>query len=286
MAINAIDIRDEARQYIYGTGLGEKPTLVQGAGTTSVTGDIVTFDIADGTDARPADILSVYAAADAANAFSVYVLSVATDTITGVNGYEGAAWADSVSVASTIFEISPLVGEAMMFDKIDAVIGRFLWPQVFTMDADTVTPDLSDGQVDLDTRDEEIVAAWQKIGGQYLQIPYAITKNAPIGDFPSGKMGSFDASDGSLVFYTVKRRVTLADTTSTPAMISMIATGAAALALGSALVEAKLEAAKKDSQNRVTLSSDDLWTDFVTQKQAFNEDLSRDVVISFAIDRG
>ena len=133
--------------------------------------------------------------------------------------------------------------------------------------------------------DEEIQIAMQKIGPAYIPIAATLLKWAPTGDFPSGKMGSFDFLDGSLVYYAAKRRITLADSTQTDELVALIATGAAALALGSALVEAKLAASQAD-RARLTLGSEDLWQDFVTQKQQYNEDLARDTVIGFAIDRG
>ena len=284
MAIAAADIRDVARQYLYGTGLAEKPTLVQGAGSTVVTGNLVSFDVADGTRVKPEDTLSVYGA-DEAEAYSMYVMGVETNTVTAVNGYEGPAIPNGTATSALIFEVSPLVNDALMYNKIGVIVNRFLWPQVFAIENDTVAPNLSTGQVELNARDEEIQIAMQKIGGAYVPIAAALLKWAPVGDFPSGKMGSFDFADGSTVYYAAKRRITLADTTQTDELVALIATGAAALALGSALVEAKLAASQSD-RARLTLGSEDLWQDFVTQKQQYNEDLSRDTVIGFAIDRG
>ncbi len=284
MAITATDVRDVARQYLYGTGLAEKPTLVQGSGATTVTGNIVVFDVADGTKVQPEDTLSVYGTT-AALAYSVYVLSMSTNEVTAVNGYEGPAFPTSTATSGLLFEVSPIVNDALMFDKIDVIVGRFLWPQIFSIENDTVTPNLSSGQVDLNAADEEIQIAMQKIGPAYIPIAATLLKWAPTGDFPSGKMGSMDFLDGSTVYYAAKRRITLADSTQTDELVALIATGAAALALGSALVEAKLAASQSD-RARLTLGSEDLWQDFVTQKQQYNEDLSRDTVIGFAIDRG
>ena len=284
MAITATDIRDIARQYLYGTGLAEKPTIIQGSGVTAVTGNIVIFDVADGTKVQPEDTLSVYGTT-AALAYSMYVLSVSTNSVSAVNGYEGPAIPDSTDTSGLLFEVSPIVNDALMFDKIDVIVGRFLWPQIFSIENDTVTPNLSSGQVDLNAADEEIQIAMQKIGPAYIPIAATLLKWAPTGDFPSGKMGSFDFLDGSTVYYAAKRRITLTDSTQTDELVALIATGAAALALGSALVEAKLAASQSD-RARLTLGSEDLWQDFVTQKQQYNEDLSRDTVIGFAIDRG
>jgi hypothetical protein len=284
MAMTATDIRDVARQYLYGTGLAQKPTLVQGDGITAVTGNIVIFDIADGTKVEAEDTLSVYGTTDVL-AYSMYVLSMAGNSVSAVNGYEGPAIPNSTATADLIFEVSPLVNDALMFDKIDVIVNRFLWPQVFAIEDDTVTPNMASGQVDMDARDEEIQIAMQKVGSAYVPIAASLLKWAPTGDFPSGKMGSFDFLDGSTVYYSAKRRITLADSTQTDELVALIATGAAALALGSALVEAKLAASQSD-RARLTLGSEDLWQDFVTQKQQYNEDLSRDTVIGFAIDRG
>lgn len=284
MAITATDVRDVARQYLYGTGLAEKPVIIQGSGVTAVTGNIVIFDVADGTKVQPEDTLSVYGTT-AALAYSMYVLSMAGNSVSAVNGYEGPAIPNSTATSGLLFEVSPIVNDALMFDKIDVVVNRFLWPQIFSIENDTVTPNLSSGQVDLNAADEEIQIAMQKIGPAYIPIAATLLKWAPTGDFPSGKMGSFDFLDGSLVYYAAKRRITLTDSTQTDELVALIATGAAALALGSALVEAKLAASQAD-RARLTLGSEDLWQDFVTQKQQYNEDLSRDTVIGFAIDRG
>ncbi len=284
MAIAAADVRDVARQYLYGTGLAEKPTLVLGSGATSVTGNIVTFDVADGDKVKAEDTLSVYGAAEAA-AYSMYVLSVVTDTVTAVNGYEGPAIPDSTATAALLFEVSPVVSDALLYEKINVVVARFLWPQIFSIENDTVIPNLSSGQVDVDAADEEIQIAMQKIGPAYIPIAATLLKWAPTGDFPSGKMASMDFLDGSTVYYAAKRRITLAASTQSDELVALIATGAAALALGSALVEAKLAASQSD-RARISVGSEDLWQDFVTQKQQYNEDLARDTVIGFAIDRG
>lgn len=285
MALDKTEIRDIARDILYGTGLGEKPSLRVGSGTATVTGSTAVFDVDDGDLVRPGDILTNYGATSTADAYSFYILSISTDTVTCVNGYEGAAIANGASVAGMIFEVMPLVSQWKIYESIDVIIDRFLWPEVFDITQDTATPDLTTGQVDLDSADEEILNAWQVIGSETVPVSFYLQKNMSTTLFASGNMGAFDFIDASTLYYSAKRRVTASSTGDT-ALLNMIGTGAAAVCLGGTVVETTLDSSKKDSQERggrdVGLT---LWRDFMSQKQLYSEDLSRDTVQNFVIER-
>jgi len=286
MALDTAEIRDLTREILYGTGLGEKPTLRISSGTAAVTGKLVDFTIDDGSKLRPGDVLSQYGSTSTADAYSFYVTSISTNDLTCINGYEGASIANGASMAGMVLEVMPLVGEWKMFECIDIAVGRFLWPEVFDMETDTVTPDLSTGQVAVDARDEEILSAWQKIGSQTYPVSFHLEKKMSTALFASGNMGSFDFIDASTLYYAAKRRISTANSTSSAALNNLIAVCAAAISLGGTQVETSLDSSKKDSQERGKRDvASSLWRDFMVQKQVFSEDLSRDTVISIIVER-
>lgn len=286
MALDTAEIRSLTRDILYGTGLGEKPTLRVASGSSAVTGKLVDFTIDDGSKLRAGDVLSQYGSTSTADAYSFYVTAIDTNDLTCINGYEGTAIADATSMAGMVLEVMPLVGEWKVFEAIDIVIQRFLWPEVFDMEVDTVTPDLTTGQVAVDARDEEILSAWQKIGTQTYPVSFALEKKMSTALFPSGRMGSFDFIDNSLLYYAAKRRINATDSENSAALDNLIATGAAAISLGGTQVETSLDSSKKDSQERGKRDiASMLWRDFMVQKQVFSEDLSRDTVINFVVER-
>jgi hypothetical protein len=102
-------------------------------------------------------------------------------------------------------------------------------------------------------------------------------------------MAQFGWYDGSTGYYTAKTKVVIADDDGTPELTRLIATGAAALALGGSMVEATLENTKKDNAEAVSQRSQAgslLWRDFLTLKQEYGRELGRDHESSVVILRG
>ena len=275
------DIIQRARAHIYGQGIGEAPSIVLAAASANetVSAPTISFSLATGSGSQvtAGNVLSVINAADAASAFVLYVLSMATDTVTALMGYLGSpspTTADDLDGA--VFEIDPLKSESLMWQKMEAIYSTMLWPDVCKYNTYAVTPDLSDYQVELNAAVESIVSAKQSVGGTWIDIPYQVEKNLSTSVSSTGVLGTLYAIDGSSVYLATKERYTAADTVSS-ALEECIAVGVAAMTLGAARSSTDLEAASKDSQFRGQRNpADSLWRDFITLRSSLVEDLSRE----------
>lgn len=275
------DIIKRAKPLIYGSGLGEKPSLVRTAASASIstTGSITTFNLfaGDGGKIRAGDVLSTLGATDETDAFVAYILSVSTDTVT-VTFIDGSPVPTGTDLDSKVLEVDPLVSELALANAIDVITDNWLYPHVFELDAtNTVTPDLTDGQVEVVATTREILHAYQVVANTVYPVRFGLQRNVNTALSSTGVLAHFEAYDGSTVYYTAVEEVT--DETTNTGLQHMIATGAAALCLDGTIVETTLESAKSDSQNRQAESAASaLWRSFLTQRQAYAEDLSRDSV--------
>lgn len=291
------DIFTRTRQILYGSGLGEKPAIRVGASNAneSVSGDLVTFsvDTDEGAKIKPGQVLSVYDPDAEADAHAVLVTSISTDAITGVNGYGGSpaiAGADSGDVDSKLWEQNPLVLAYEIFEAIDTVIARFLWPDVYQIETKTISsPDLVYGQEAVAADVKEIISAWQVIGSEVIAVPFDRTPyDVDTSVKSTGHMARFDWFDGSTGYYTVKTKVVEADEASVE-LTHLIALGAAALLLGASLVDTTIQGTKKDNVEAVSRRQsigNVLWRDFLTLKQAYSQELGRELPQQILINRG
>ena len=203
---------------------------------------------------------------------------MSTDVVTAYMGYQGAPSPTTANVLDgVVFELSPLKSEWLMWQKVEAVINTLLYPQVYKYGTYSVTPDLSDYQVELNAAVEEIEDAKQSIGGEMISIPFGMQKNLSTSVSSTGVLGELYAIDGSSVYVTTKERYLASDTL--PAAVEeCVAVGAAALTLGAARSSTDLEASSKDSQFRGQRNpADQLWRDFITLRSSINEDLASQV---------
>ena len=275
------DIVQRTKSLLYGTALGEQPTIIQAATNSaeSVSGATVAFTLASAEGAKVAagDMLSVYGAATAADAHSVYVLSVSTDTVTAVNGYWGSPVVATDDLDSALLELNPLRAEHFLFQAVETVFSTFLWPDVLKYGQKSVTPDLTDYQVAIPATVEQILSAWQIVGDTRYTIPFGMVTDLETTLASTGTLAEFYAIDGSTVYYTTEERIISSDTLS-EALTQCIATGAAAIALGASVAETAMAASSKDSQSRGERSvADKLWREFVTLRSALADDIARDV---------
>jgi len=275
------DIVQRAKAIIYGHGIGEHPVIVRAAADASeaVSGSVVTFNMLAGQGAKVAagDTLSIYGAATATVAHAVYVLGVATDAVTAVNGYWGSPAVADTKLDGALLELNPLRAEHFLFQAVETVFATLLYPEVSKYFARSVTPDLTDYQVEVPATVKQILSAWQIIGDERVTIPFALDDNLESTLSSTGTMGTFYAIDGSDVYYTTVEKYATSDTLS-EALTQCIATGAAAIALGASVSETNLESSKKDSQSRRERNpAQDLWREFVTLRSAISEDISREV---------
>ena len=278
----ASDIVARTRSLLYGTGLGEKPTIVlapAAANETSI-GTTVVFDLAAAELAKveAGDVLSVLGASAATGAHSVYVLEKDSTSVTALASYEGspAVTADG-DLDGVVFELGALKPEHFLWQAVESVVSTMLYPEIYKYATYTITPDLTDGQVELNANVESIEMAWQDYASQKVPIPFEMSKNVHTSVSSTGVLGTFGALDGSSVYVTARERYVESDSMS-EALVQCIATGAAALAIGGSRSATDLESAKKDSQFRGQRNpANDLWRDFVTLRSAIGNDIAAEV---------
>ena len=260
---------------IYNSGLGEKPSIRQASGNSSVTGDLVDFTVADGTKVREGHVLSAYGSTDADDAYGFYVLSINANVVTCANGYESTAIADSVAMPA-LLEHQAAVQEYVIQKSIDDIIASYLYPELFDIFIDSFTPDYTSLQANADPLDLDVIRAWQSIGGTVYQVPIKLINNMATGDFSSGKMLTYDVVTAIDVNYSAVRKVSIANSTD-PALEGLVAKGAAALCIEGVEGPATEE---NPSQSRP------LWASFYNAKRQFETSLAKESVTTFKIDRG
>lgn len=280
------------KSIVYGQGMGEKPAYVIGAAdaSESVSGSLVTFALAsgEGDKVKAGDVLSVPADTEA-ESYALYVTSVATDSITAINGYLATTevTAGGSPLDSALFEVNPQFPDAEIHRAIDTVFSGLLYPQAFKLSTETITPNLATGEAELNALDMEVLSAHQLVGGVSIPIPVGIQRNLHTSVSSTGVLGYFDFYDSGTVYLTTKRKLAIGDESTFEGLVRLVATGAAALLLGASVSETDLERAKKDSQGRRPESAAQLlWRDFLTLKVQYAEDISRDTVTQFIVYRG
>ncbi len=278
----ATDIIQKVRSHVYGSGVGEKPTIVLGASNASetVTAPTIEFSVGSGEGGKIeiGDVLSVMFAASESAAYVLYVMNVSTDTVTALMGYMGSPSPTAANALDdAVFELNPLKSEFMIWNKMETVFDTLLYPQVYKPSTQKVTPDLSDYQVELPATVEKIQDAKQQVGGEWFSIPFSIQADVHTDISSTGVLGELWAIDGSDVRLLTHERYTSSDTIST-ALEECVATGTAALVLGASRSSTDLEAASKDSQFRGQRNpADQLWRDFITLRAALTDDLASQV---------
>ena len=278
------DILDRTKDILYGQGLNERPPIRQAAADAaeSISGSTVSFALAtdEGAKVKPGHVLSLYGSTDENDAYALFVLSVSGDTVTAVNGFRGSPAVADTNLDGALLEQNPFQLDYQIHKRIDTVINTLLWPKVYVLTAASVTPDLTDGQVEVPATVERITDAKQQIGGEWVSIPFGVEKNVSTSISSTGTLGFFDAIDGSTVYYTYMNRVTA--TSTDEAVIELISLGAAALLLGASVNERAMENAPGRPRN----VGQDLWRDFVTLRESYAEDISEDTTLGFEYHSG
>lgn len=274
---------------LQGAGLGEKPPLRRGAGNVvGPTAGLYTFDLVAGEDDRikPGDTLSSFMSATAADALHVRVVSVGTDEVTVV---PLNSVVPTNALTTGVLEQNAEVPETYLHGAIDQIIEHWLWPTVYEVNTDSVTPNLTTGQVEVPATVMKIFQAFQQVAHTVYTIPCSLITNMPdiAGYSTTGKLAMFDVIDGSSVYYSYLSKVT--DETENVGLRQLIALGAAALAVGKQAAPAITERSKRDNQgkNQQAVSSvgSTLWRDFLNARAAYGEEASHEVV-RWEINRG
>ncbi len=292
------DIVTRTRSILYGTGLGEKPAIRIAAtdAAEAVAGQLITFVLlaGEGAECAPGQVLSVYDPATEADAHAVYITSISTDTITGINGYLGSpvvVGSNSGDLDSALLEHEPLATQFEIFEAIDTVFSAYLYPSVYNItDATISSPDLVDGQHEVPATVKRITAAYQVIGPTIHKIGHTRNPEDVHTTLSStGLLAQFDWIDGGTGYYTYHAKLVEADE-ATQELTQLIATGAAAITLGGHLVETTIQGTKAHNAQAVGQRQQVgglLWRDFLTIRQGLSEELTRQGTSNIiSIDRG
>lgn len=278
----AADIISRTRTILYGHGLGEKPTIIQGAADAAETGytgsNTVTFDLAssEGAKVEAGDVLSVYGASASTGAHMLYVLSVSTDTVTAVNEYWGSPAVTDTSLDGALFELDPLRGEWFLWQAMESVFDNLLYPEVYKFDTETIsTPDLAYYQNEISANVMEVFDVWQKIGGRLTRVGFKLYRNVPTDVSSTGALLELAAIDGSAAWVKTAEKYVSSDTLG-ESIEQCVATGAAALAAGASVSEGNLESSSKDSQERRNVAPD-LYREFITLRSGIATDIAKQV---------
>jgi hypothetical protein len=290
------DYVERVKDVLLGAGLGEKTAIRQCAAdaSVSVSGKIVTFDLASGECAKvkAGHTLSLLDSTDDTDAYSFYVLSVDTDTdtVTARNGYKGAPAISNAStdLNSQLLEQNAVADEYQIHKRIDTVFARFLWREAYMIDTATIaTPNLSTYQDEVPTEVMKILEAGQIVSDEYYPIAFGLKRNVPSGVSSTGTLARFDYWDGSVCYYSYMRKLEIGDEAADESLVEMVALGAAALLMGADTAASNRETAKKDSQVRGRLNpANALWRDFITLRNQYSEELGEETAIGFNINRG
>lgn len=277
MALSRPDIVKGVKARIYNSGIGQKPSVREGTGTATVTGDKVAFSLASGEGAkvRKGQVLSSWGTTDTTDAYGFYVLSVSTDALVCVNGFNGAAIANSATVP-VLLEQQAAPTEYDVQAAIDDIVASYLYPELFDIVMDSFTPNMTTLQTQADALDVEIIRAWQKVGPTLYQVPIKLIQNMPTAEFASGQMLTYDVRLQTDVDYSAKRKIALATSTDA-ALEGLIAKGAAALC-----IEGVEEAPDEDGEQ----ASRPLWASFYNAKRQMENSIAKESVTQFRVDRG
>ena len=290
MALDRTRIVELVKDRLYSTGIGNKPSIRQSGAVvpSAVNADgTCTFAMASTAEAgkvKPGHILSVYSSTDADDAYAWYVLSIDDDDITAVNGYQGAAITISDAVP-LLLEHQPPVTLHRIQTAIEDIIDVYLWPEVFEITQNSLTPDLNSGQSAAADGEMRILRGWQQLAGRTYQVPTKIVDDMPTGLFANGKMIQYATPYAGTLYYSAYTKI---DLTSTGTQYEdLIARGAAALVLEGADAASHWEHAKNDSKERQRLEAQmPHWSSFYQKRREISQALALRTNTDFIVERG
>jgi hypothetical protein len=284
-----VDLVQTTKSILYGTGLGEKPTIVRVGEGAVVEGDTVNFTA---EKVRAGHVVASYGATEADDAYVLYVVDQAIDgLLTAINGYLGSTpIEENTDLENNFIEVQPLVTEHEIIRAIDTIYSKMMWPEVYKMRTSIIAaPNLIDGQESVPADAEYIVSAWQELGPTIYSIPVTRQPRQVHTDLSAtGRFAHFDWITATQGYVTYRTRYLLGDEDQHD-IGYMVALGAAAVTLGGHVAEASLERAKKDNADGVdrrTAIGDRLWRDFLTLRQAHMEDVGKNLPQQLHINRG
>jgi hypothetical protein len=260
--------------------MGEKPSIRLAAANAAETssGSVISFDLVSGQGAKvkPGDYLASSGSSTAEDSLVYHVVSVSTDTITGVP-ILGSVGVPTETIDNRIFEQNPPVTELEIIRNIRAIVA-VLWPKVFKFVSATVTPSFT-SPVAVPSEARDIIHAEQRIGGIPYSVGYRLYRNRHTTLSATGVLADFAIADGSTVYYTYTAEED--EDTTDPTVQRLVALGAAGMCLTGVSPAAAMERSKQDNEFRPTgLSAaiSNIWREFALLREQISEDLSRDVM--------
>lgn len=288
------DIVGECHSILYGSHFGEKPAMRRGAASAAVTvsGSTAVFTLlaGEGASCRAGDVLAAYSPSDKTKCYVFLVISIATDTVTCYNGYQGApAIANaSADLNSAILEQNPTVTMYEMQKKVETIFAGHLFSAgVFKWNTYAITPNLATGQVALNAAVKEIIACHQLVGGAAVPVPCAIQRRLHTTLSATAVLGEFDFYDASTCYLATREKLDEDDSTHDAAVTAIAGMGAAALCLGASISERSMEPSNKDNQaegQRADPASL-LWRDFLTMRDEYARDLGDEYAQEISVQR-
>lgn len=278
------DIVQKVKGQIYGNFTGEHPAIAllgPDVGPIVSSYNVVFSALTDeGDKIAVGDVLSVLGSASADDANVLRVTGVAGDVVTAINGWFGSPSItdDGDELDGDILEINPVITEHVIWQKVNTVLDTFLYPYVYQLKTYSVTPDLTDYEVELNANVETIKHAWQVWGGENIPIEWELYKDVHSSVSSTGVMARLYALDGSNVYVTTREKWTSSDTLDAE-VEDLIAVGAAALCLGATVSATHMEPGSKVSRERAEAANrpgDSMWRDFVAMREALAETLAQD----------
>jgi hypothetical protein len=267
------------KEILYGSGLGEKPSIRQVAANAAetISGSTISFSLAtgEGQYVRRGHVLSSVSENDASTSYAMYVLDVSTDTVTATLQYLGSPASTTDSLDGVLLEQNALVPEYRIHTAIDTVFQSFLWPYNFKYAQYSIAPNLTTNQVELNANIREIVSATQVISNVATDIGFSIMRNLHTSVSSTGSLGEFSFVNGTTAYLTTKDKLVLGDESSDNSIVDLVAFGAAALCLDSSAPAVDMEREHKDATQR-ELVSDGLWRTFAQVRASRQEELARD----------
>lgn len=269
------------KENLYNTGMGEKPSLRRVAADAGVAGTgVVMFDLAagEGDKVKAGDVLAFVSENDKDEAYTFYVLSVATDVVTAVNAYRGSPLilGSSTDMDGGVLEQNPLVPEFTIHRAIDTIFGKYLYPEAMKpVSTRTITPNLSTYRSEIPADVENIRRAYQIIGTQLYDVGIEVHKDLPSGLSSTGSLALYEPSDGSTIYLVTEERLAIGDEDTFDGLVDMVAAGATALCLSASVAGASQERAKKDAQQR-DIRAGEFWSTFLLARASWRQDVGHD----------
>ena len=269
---------ERVRQHLYGSGLYEKPVIIQLAntGNTGISTGVQTLTMVSTANVKRGSVLSTFDG-DVNNAFAAYVLDVpSATTLTVLFGYHGSPAPASDNLQGYLFEHNPKFTEWEIHQAIAAIVNGHLWPELFEFDTGTIaTPDFSTFQTEMPADVERIISAHQVVAGVAKPVSFSLDKHVHTAISSTGNLARFGYVDQSALYYTYIRRLVELDTQ--PWLPELVTLGAAAMLMDSGMPPTTMPyRANVVDISPQQAAAEAMWRSYMQLRELARLDLSRE----------